>query len=91
MLEQKIFENDQVILNTDGKPEYVIIPIERYKKLLEMLEDFGLGQAMLEAEQTPRLSLEQALALLSSDEENHERQEVPIKSARVRMAPTRAG
>lgn len=76
MVEQQIFENEQVILNTDGKPEYVIIPIERYKKLLEMLEDFGLGQAMLEAEQSPRLSLQEALALLDSDEENHERQQV---------------
>ena len=57
-------KNEQVILDAKGRPEYVVIPIDRYRKLLEMLEDFGLGQAMLEAELSPRLSTAEALAFI---------------------------
>ena len=62
-------KNEQVILDAKGRPEYVVIPIDRYRKLLEMLEDFGLGQAILEAELSPRLSGAEALAFLDSEDE----------------------
>jgi hypothetical protein len=69
MTEQQIMKNEQVILDAKGRPEYVVIPIDRYRKLLEMLEDFGLGQAILEAELSPRLSGAEALAFLDSEDE----------------------
>ncbi len=69
MAEQQIMKNEQVILDAKGRPEYVVIPIDRYRKLLEMLEDFGLGQAILEAELSPRLSAAEALAFLDLEDE----------------------
>lgn len=69
MLEQQILENEQVIYDAEGQPEYVVLPFDRYAKLLEMLENAGLGQAMLEAEPSPRLTLQDALADLDSQEE----------------------
>ena len=61
-------ENEQVILDSKGEPEYVVLPIARYQKLLQLLEDYGLGQAILEAENEPRYSKSKALALLEADE-----------------------
>ncbi|MFN0037078.1 MAG: hypothetical protein ACKVUS_18640 [Saprospiraceae bacterium] len=68
MIDSQVLENEQVILDAQGKPAYVVVPVERYKKLLEALEDFGLGEAILEAEQDPRLSRMEALAVLEADE-----------------------
>ncbi len=63
-----ILENEQVILNPKGQPEYVVLPIARYKRLLQLLEDYGLGQAILEAEKEPRHNKIDALTLLEKDE-----------------------
>ena len=60
-------ENEQVILNSKAEPEYVVLPVARYQKLLQLLEDYGLGQAISEAEIEPRYSKSEALALLESD------------------------
>lgn len=63
-----VFENEQLILDAKGQPEYVVLPVARYQKLLQLLEDYGLGQAILEAEDEPRHSKSEALALLEGDE-----------------------
>ena len=61
-------ENEQVILDSKAEPEYVVSPVARYQKLLQLLEDYGLGQAISEAEIEPRYSKSEALALLESDD-----------------------
>ena len=60
-------ENEQVILNSKAEPEYVVLPVARYQKLLQLLEDYGLGQAISEAEIELLYSKSEALALLESD------------------------
>jgi hypothetical protein len=65
---ESILEQEQVIVNPEGKPEYVVLPIARYRRLLQLLEDYGLGQAILKAEKEPRHSKSEALALLEEDD-----------------------
>jgi RelB Antitoxin alpha helical domain len=65
---EKILKKEQVILNTKGKPEFVVLPIAEYTKMLQMLEDFGLGQAIIQAEANPRYDKIQALAILEGDD-----------------------
>jgi hypothetical protein len=65
---ESTLENEQVILDSKGEPEYVILPVARYQKLLQLLEDYGLGQAIIAAEAEPRYSKSEALALLEADE-----------------------
>ncbi len=61
-------ETEQVILDSKGEPEYVVLPVARYQKLLQLLEDYGLSQAIVEAENEIRYSKSEALALLEADE-----------------------
>ncbi|MFN4254059.1 MAG: hypothetical protein ACK4Q5_03515 [Saprospiraceae bacterium] len=68
MLLENLLEQEQVILDTKGEPEYVVLPVARYERLVQMLEDFGLGQAMLQAEGERRFSKSEALALLEADD-----------------------
>ena len=68
MSAESILEQEQVIVNPKGQPEYVVLPIARYRRLLQLLEDYGLGQAILEAEKEPRHSKSEALALLEEDD-----------------------
>lgn len=61
-------QKEQVILNPKGQPEYVVLPIARYRHLLRLLEDYGLGRAILKAEKEPRHSKSEAFALLEEDD-----------------------
>jgi hypothetical protein len=45
-----------------------VLPVARYQQLLQLLEDYGLGQAILEAENEPRYSKSEALYLLEADD-----------------------
>ncbi|MBP6812962.1 MAG: hypothetical protein KA138_15645 [Saprospiraceae bacterium] len=64
MHKESTLENEQVILDSKGEPEYVVLPIARYQKLLQLLEDYGLGQAISEAENEPHYSKSEAIALI---------------------------
>ncbi len=59
---------EQYITNTLGEPEFVVLPIEEYRYLIECIEDFGMGLAMSEAENEKRYDKEEALRFL--DDEN---------------------
>lgn len=65
---ESTLENEQIILDSKGEPEYVVLPVARYQKLLQLLEAYGLGQAILEAENEPRYSKLEALVLLEADD-----------------------
>lgn len=58
---------EKFITNDSGNIESVIIPIKEYSVMLELLEDYGLGMAMREAENEGYVSKEEALKILGND------------------------
>jgi hypothetical protein len=64
----KIFGHEQYITNSCGDAEFIVIPIEEYKQLVEFIEDYGLGLAMQEAEDDKTYSKEEALKFLEDNE-----------------------
>lgn len=48
---QKLIEDEQYLKDENGAIKFVVIPIKKYKKLVELMEDYGLGLAMKEAEE----------------------------------------
>lgn len=65
------FENlkKQFIYDSDGKPEYVVLTVSEYENLLQIIEDYNLGKAMMAAENSPKYGKEEALKLLDNDTE----------------------
>lgn len=65
------FENlkKQFIYDSDGKPEYVVLTVSEYENLLQIIEDYNLGKAMMAAENSPKYGKEEALKLLENDTE----------------------
>ena len=57
------FENlkKQFIYDSDGKPEYVVLAVSEYENLLQIIEDYNLGKAMMAAENSPKYGKEEAL------------------------------
>ena len=57
------FENlkKQFIYDSDGKPEYVVLAVSEYENLLQLIEDYNLGKAMMAAENSPKYGKEEAL------------------------------
>ena len=55
----------QFIYDAHGKAEYIVLSIADYERLIELLEDNALGEAMLAAEDTPRYNKEKALKFLT--------------------------
>ena len=63
-----ILENERYITNAAGETEFVVLPIKTYEHLLKLLEDYGLGQAIEEAEHEKTYTREEALRFLEHDE-----------------------
>ena len=42
--------SEKYITNANGEVEYVILTLADYERIIELLEDYGLGLAMKEAE-----------------------------------------
>lgn len=63
-----ILGQEQYINNIQGEPEFIVLPVEAYRELIACIEDYGLGLAMQEAENTNRYDKEAALRFL--DDEN---------------------
>ena len=57
------FENlkKQFIYDSNGKPEYVVLAVSEYENLLQLIEDYNLGKAMMAAENSPKYGKEEAL------------------------------
>ncbi len=62
MLEPK--DTASFLYDDQGQKTYVLLPIEQYEKLLEVLEDERLARAMQEADGDEIFSLQQALEAL---------------------------
>ena len=56
--------SEKYITNANGEVEYVILPLNEYEKLIDLLEDYGLGLAMKEVEGDKAFNKEQALRYL---------------------------
>lgn len=50
----------EYIITDDNKKKAVLIDMETFKKIEEILEDYGLGKYMEEVEQEETLSIEDA-------------------------------
>lgn len=55
---------EKLITNAQGDIEFVAIPINEYEKLLEPIEDYGLGLAIKAAEGDKLYSREEALRFI---------------------------
>lgn len=58
----------QFIYDAKGNAEYVVLSISDYGRLIQLLEDNVLGEAMLVAEDTPRYGKEEALKFLENED-----------------------
>lgn len=55
---------ERYIIDKKGSPEFVVLPFRKYKKMLDLLEDYGLVKAIKEVEKQKKYSLEVALKML---------------------------
>jgi len=55
------------ITNETGEVESIVLPIEEYNKIIELIEDYGLGLAMKVAEKEGYLNKNEALKFLEND------------------------
>jgi len=60
---------EKFITDNNGEVESVILPIEEYNQIIELIEDFGLGLAMDQAKGEGFVSKEEALRLLEDDKD----------------------
>ena len=67
MSKLKIMKNEQYITNAQGEVEYVVLPLDKYSKLIEIIEDYGLANAMKEAEKDKTYSKEEELKILENN------------------------
>jgi hypothetical protein len=51
-----------------GEPEFIVLPVDAYQQLIELIEDYGLGLAMQEAERDTRYNHEDALRFLEHED-----------------------
>ena len=63
----QILGQEQYINNTQGNPEFIVLPVEAYQQLIEFIEDYGLGLAMQDAENSNRYTKEAALRFLDDE------------------------
>lgn len=70
MLNIGLLRNEQYISNADGEVEFIVLPAKVYKRLLDFIEDYGLGMAIREAEDDKRYDIEEGLNFLESEDEN---------------------
>jgi hypothetical protein len=64
----QVLGQEQYINNMQGKPEFIVLPVEAYQQLIEWIEDYGLGGAMEDAENSNRYNKEAALRFLDNED-----------------------
>lgn len=58
--------NEKYLTNARGEIEFIVLPIKEYEKLIELIEDYGLGLAMKAAEAEKVYEKEAALRYLEN-------------------------
>ena len=64
---KKITTHEQFISGKNGKVQYVIIPADEYNKIVDLIEDYGLGAAMKKALKDKMYTRAEALKFLAND------------------------
>jgi hypothetical protein len=59
-----ITKHEQFIAGKNGKVQYVIVPVDEYKILSDIVEEYGLGLAMKKAMKDKMYSKKEALKML---------------------------
>ena len=59
-----ITKHEQFIAGKNGKLQYVIVPVDEYKILSDIIEDYGLGLAMKKAMKDKMYSRKETLKIL---------------------------
>lgn len=62
-----ITNSSRLITDLHGRVESVVLPAKEYKKLINLLEDYGLGIAMKKALKDKMFSKKDALKMLGDD------------------------
>lgn len=62
-----INEHTQYITGKGGKTEYVVLPINDFQKLIALVEEYGLGQAMKKTSKDKFYTKKQAQKLLENN------------------------
>ncbi|MEO8209642.1 MAG: antitoxin [bacterium] len=65
----KKIRDKKFITNEKGEVESIVLPINEYNKIIELIEDYGLGLAMKEAEGGGYVGKEAALKFLDNDKD----------------------
>ncbi len=65
---KKIAEN-KFITNETGEVESIVLPIDEYNRIIELIEDYGLGLAMKEAEGEGYVNKDEAMKILGNDKD----------------------
>lgn len=68
-ISQRYNRKEQFLKNSSGEVEFVVMPIKEYNNLISLLEDYGFGQAMKQAESEEVFCKEDALKYLASNED----------------------
>ena len=58
--------HEKYITNSKGEIEFVALPIKEYERLVGLIEDYGLGLAIKEAEKDTLYGKEEALRYLEN-------------------------
>jgi len=64
---QEVIGQKQVIVNKNGRAEFVVLPMDLYEQLLELIEDYGLGLAIKGAEGQKIYTKAEAVQFLEND------------------------
>ena len=63
-MKQKKIGKSKFITNENGVVESVVLPVNEYNIIIELIEDYGLGLAMKEAEEEGYVNKEMTLKIL---------------------------
>ena len=63
---KKITKHEQFISGKNGKVEYVVVPADEYRAIIDLLEDYGLGFAMKKALKDKMYTKTEALKFLGN-------------------------
>ncbi len=57
---------EKYITNRNGDVEFVVLPVSKYNEMVELIEDYGLGLAIKEAEGEKNYDKDEAIKYLEN-------------------------
>ena len=59
--------DEKYITDSKGKVEFIVVPVKEYERVMDLLEDYGLGLAIKQAEGEKKYKKNDALKFLEND------------------------